>query len=212
MADGAQARQEAQQARRHRRGSWWSTAVVSLLSAFLLGMGIWLLAAPPPALERDEATGVGAVFAVLGLLAAVGALLVWRKANPPRLKGVELTVTPRELARGGSVRATVALTTPPDADAELELALVCTELYDIKERVHNANGTSYDQRQTKEAERHRVATPVHAPGASVDFDVPAAEAFSYHGEYISAVWKVRLQERRPRRADRVLDELLWVRP
>jgi hypothetical protein len=151
------------------------------------------------------------VFAVLGLLAAVGAWVVWRRANPPRLKGVELTVAPREVARGGRVRATVSLTAPLDSDAELELALVCTELYDVKERVSNPNGSDYDQRQTKEAERHRVATPVHAPGASVDFEVPVDEAFSYHGDYISAVWKVRLQERRPRRADRVLDELLWVR-
>lgn len=186
--------------------------MIALLAAFLVGMGLWLLAAPPPAIEPGEGKVVGAVFTGLGVLAAVGAFFVWRRANPPRLKNVELTVTPREVRRGGRVNASVALAAPPRPDRQIELALVCTELYDVKERVSNPNGADTEQRATKEAERHREGVPIDAAGASAAFEVPADEPFSYDGECISAVWKVRVQERRPRRADRVLDEPVWVLP
>jgi hypothetical protein len=212
MADGTARQGEPHQARRHRRNSWWAVAIIVLLSAFLGGMGIWLLAAPPPAMDPDEATAVGAVFAALGLLALVGAWFVWRRAHPPRLKNVELTVTPHEVPRGGRIHASVSLASPPRADVQLELALICSELYDVMERVSNPNGPDTEQRATKEAVRHRATVPIDATGASADFEIPADEPFSYNGDCISAVWKVRVQERRPRRADRVVDELVWVLP
>jgi hypothetical protein len=212
VTEGNPTRPPGRQARRQNRGTWFALALLTLMAAFLFGIAVWELGWQPGGVSSGTAAGVAAFMSALGALVLGLAWYAWRKVRPPKLKHVRLSVTPTELRRGGRVQATVELSGSPRAGAELELALVCTERYDVKKRVINPNGADYDQRVTRSEDVHREVASVDASRTGATFEVPADLPFSYEGDCISAAWHVHLIERRPRARDRSLDEPVWVLP
>lgn len=201
------------QARRERRGQLIGLILIVACGLLMLGMTIWLLVAQPQDLDGDGLYAVAAILAAMALLFFGLAWYILRKLRPPAARHLRLEVPTSQLRRGERVSATLTVTRPPAAEAQVELALVCTERYDVEQRVHNPNGADYDQRATRSDDVHREAVPISGPGPHrVDFTVPAALPFSYEGDCISAVWRVEALERRPRRADRAAKVPIWVTP
>lgn len=191
---------------------WIGFAVCAVLAVFMVGLGVWVVAANPGGGDPTEALWAGGFLGLTALFLGGVAWFVLRKLRPLTLKNVQLSVAPAELRRGGRVQVRVTSTGSRPPDATLEVALMCTELYDVKQRVTNPNGSDYDQRVTREHELHRETRPVEGAGIDASFDVPAGGPFSYEGECISAVWRVRALERRSKRRDRCRDEYVWVMP
>jgi hypothetical protein len=199
---------------RAKRGAWYGLGVIVLMALALVALCVWLLVARPPKLDVGGRNTVVAIFGPLAVLLLGLAWYVFRKAKPARARHLRIDLAMSETRRGGPVEVTLNVDRAPARGCELELALVCTEHYDIKQRVHNPNGADYDQRVTKTAEIHRDGSdvePVEGP-KRVSFTVPPAGPFSYQGNAISATWSVRASERRPRRSDRHVETPVWVAP
>lgn len=191
---------------------WIGFVVCAALAVLMAGLTVWLVTATPAGDDPTEAVWGGGILGLCALFLGGVAWFLWRKARPPVLKNVQVSVTPAEVRRGGRVQARVTSTGSRRPDATLEVALVCTELYDIKQRVSNPNGGDYEQRVTHEHELHRQTRPVDGATVDASFDIPAEGPFSYDGDCISAIWRVRALERRPNRRDRCRDEYVWVMP
>ena len=191
---------------------WIGFTVCAVLAVFMTGLGAWIVVAVPGGGDPDEAVWGGVILGGTALILGGCAWYLLRKLRPPVLKNVSLAVTPTEVRRGERVQASIRSTGSRRPHATLEVALVCTELYDVKQRVTNPNGADYDQRVTREHELHRETRPVEGASLDVSFDVPSGGPFSYEGECISAIWSVRALERRPKRRDRRRDEHVQVMP
>ena len=202
------------QARRHRRGTWIGAIIVFLCGLVMAAVAVGILVANPDDLEGGARVGMVAVFGVVGLGLVALAWYLYRKVRPAVPRHLRLEVSAEEARRAEPLQARLAIDRQPSAGVRLELALVCTERYDIEQRVTNPNGSDYNQRVTKTEELHRQAVPVTdgSDGATTSFTVPADGPFSYEGDCISAVWHVEAKERRPNRPDRALTRPLWVLP
>jgi hypothetical protein len=102
-----------------------------------------------------------------------------------------------------------AVTATRQAQGTLEVALVCTEFYDVKTTVLQPDGDNTTARVTQDATEYAEAKPL---SGEVIFTVPAGGPVSYAGRAVSAVWCVRVTEKRPRGRDRQLDTPIWVAP
>ena len=202
------------QAHRHRRGTWIGAIIVFLCGLVMSAVAIGVLAVNPDDLEGGRRAAMVGVFGVLGVGLLVLAWYLYRKVRPVVPKHLRLEVSADEARRGEPLHARLAVDRQPPAGVQIELALVCTERYDIEQRVTNPNGSDYNQRVTKTEELHREAVPVNegSDAATASFTVPADGPFSYEGDCISAVWHVEAKERRPNRPDRALTRPLWVFP
>jgi hypothetical protein len=147
-----------------------------------------------------------AAAAGVGVLAAVPTRR--RHGRLRAAKGIELRLDTPEVARGGEVLATVTL---PDAGAvrRLEVGLVCTERYDVKDR--SGDRTTRETRRHVEYEAWRQAQP-GLMQQTVRLTVPAHAPYSHEGTVLSFLWTVTVVERRDRRPDRHTDAPLWVKP
>jgi hypothetical protein len=209
-----QAGRGGKQARRQKRGLWIGFFAILFSALVLAGLAIWILAADPSDIEGG---GRAAVLAILGVMAAALGGLGWylfRKARPAVARHLRVDLAAEAVRRGQPFQATLTVVRAPRPGDEIEVALVCTERYDIEQRVHNPNGADYDQRVTKTAEIHREEAPIE-PGEGpriLRFTVPADGPFSYEGDCLSAVWSITAVEKRPRRSDRRLDAPVWVTP
>ena len=202
------------QRRRAQRGAWYGFAVIVLMALALVALCVWLLVDRPPKLHESDRNVVIYIFGPMALLLLGLAWYVFRKAKPAAARHLRIDLTLPEVRRGGRVDVALNVARAPARGCELELALVCTERYDVKKRVYNPNGADYDQRVTKTDEVHREATrPEAVEGTSrLRFTVPPSGPFSYEGDCVSAVWAVRALERRPHRSDRSVEMPLWVAP
>lgn len=204
--------QGGRQARRQRRG--FVIGLVALVPCVLLQIGgaAWIGIAQPDDIEGGALIFLVVLLGLGGLATAFGCWHLARKLRPPVARHLQLAVGSERVRRGDRVSATLSVSRT-SSGARVELALVCTERYDVEQRVHNPNGADYDQRVTKEDDVHREAIPIDGPGPHrIDFTVPADQPFSYEGDCISAVWRVEARERRPRRTDLASHVPLQVAP
>jgi hypothetical protein len=201
------------QARRERWAQLFGLVLIVFCGLLMLGMIIWLLAAKPSDLDGGERLAIAAILAPFALVFFGLAWYILRKLRPAVAKHLRVEVASPHVRRGDRVSATLTVTRPPAAEARVELALVCTERYDVEQRVTNPNGADYDQRATRSDDVHREAIPITGPGPHrIDFTVPTARPFSYEGDCISAAWRVEALERRQRRTDRAAKVAIWVAP
>jgi MFS family permease len=157
---------------------------------------------------------VGAAFFVAAAI-AFALLLAWllRRRHPHQARYLQLTVAPLEARRGGTVTATVTITDAAKLGDALELGLLCTEYYDVKQEVYTQNG-SHEQRVLKSAEAYTTWNALDRATVqqSIRFTVPATSPFSYEGGTVSWAWHVALRDRHAHRPDAVRDVPIWVSP
>lgn len=170
---------------------------------------------------------VGAVFAaVAGIIvvaaifvamaAGMGALGRWvhRRANPPGLPHLELSVDGDDKRRSQAVAVTLRSASPGQVDGErLELGLICTERFDYEQVTRSREGTQRS-RQTREVPAHEDWREVdrNAPEQTITFDIPPQAPFSFEGDCVSYAWRVSAREPRARRMDPRVDRPIWVLP
>jgi hypothetical protein len=201
------------QARRQRHGLLIGFVLIVFCGLLMAGMTGWLVVAQPDDVEGGDRALIAAMLGAFGLLFFGLAWYLLRKLRPPLARHLRVEVATGHVRRGEAVSATLTVTDPPEPGDRVEFALVCTELYDVEQRVHNPNGADYDQRATKSDEVHRDAVPIEGPGPHrFDFRVPPERPFSYDGDCISAVWHVEARERRARRSDRAAKSPVRVLP
>jgi hypothetical protein len=172
------------------------TFAVTVVAARFFAVGFF-------GLEGAAAWAAAAAFGVLAVA------LSWRR--PGRLRaaeGIELRVDTPEVARGGEVHATVTLPDPSSVQ-RLEVGLVCTERYDVKDR--SGDRTTRETRRHVEYEAWQPAQP-GLMQQTVRLTVPASAPYSHDGNVLSFLWTVTAVERRDRRRDRHTDVPLWVKP
>jgi len=199
------------QVRRLQRGNWIGFWALLAIALALFALAAVVVVADPPGGGNGALI---AMFSAVGVFFMLAAVWVFRRARPKQAEHLSVQLSAAEVRRGQPLEATLTVERPPEEGASLELALVCTEHYDVKKRVYNPNGADYDQRSTDTDELHRDARQI-PPGAgaqTLTFAVPADGPFSYKGDCVSAIWHLVAVERRPRRSDLSLDTPVWVLP
>jgi hypothetical protein len=189
---------------------------VTILTVGALGFtaGAIILFAGASHFKSPSGARVGGVVFIIGT--AVFALLVawiWWRRHPRQARYLGLTVEPIEAQRGGTVTATIVVSNAEKLGEDLEVGLLCTEYYDVKQTVYTQNG-SQEQRVLKTTDAFSTwneldrATPQHV----IRFAVPASAPFSYEGGAVSWAWHVAVRDRHPRGLDASRDVPIWVSP
>ncbi|HEX2086811.1 MAG TPA: hypothetical protein VHF89_14120 [Solirubrobacteraceae bacterium] len=147
----------------------------------------------------------------LGLLAlAAGA----RRASWAReARHLRLSVDPVEPRRGERVAVRLDVTADPGAGADVDVGLVCSEMYDYVEVVHTSSGRSRT-RSTKVVDAHAEWVPAQPVAGSQQFAfvVPRDAPYSYEGDCVSWAWRVSARQRVEMGRDPVRDVPVWVLP
>jgi hypothetical protein len=187
--------------------------LLALATVALAGASVALFVTAGHAKSPAGARTGGAVLAGAAVLMLVLFGWVWRRAHPHLARHLQLSVDPIEVARGGTVSATLAIVDADKLGDKLELALICTEYYDCKEEMVTENGSS-TQRVTRhldivnassEADRGQVQQTLR-------FTVPGDSPFSYEGNAVSWAWHVSAIDRHSHRPDGRCDVPIWVSP
>lgn len=194
----------------------WFTGVVG---AGMVGGGVFLAVGGRGGSfdPREEALG-GSVFAFFGLVCVFQAYR-WHRGNHPlklakRLPGITLAVDTETVKRGSSLSIMLTFSSKAAGKEEqLEVGVVCTELYDYQVRAQTRAGP-IDVRQTGRANAHERWERVNLRegGRTFSFEVPTDAPYSYEGECISYAWRASVRDVRQLRSDPRLDLPFWVLP
>lgn len=192
-----------------RRNRWGAPIALVLLG--LIGVGFLV-----GAVFSAVAGIIVAAVVFVAMAAGMGALGWWlhRRANPPGLPHLEISMDGDEQRRGGSVSVTLRIASPDRVNGErLELGLICTEHYDYEQVTRTREGTQRS-RQTRKVAAHEDWREVDrtAPEQTISFDIPGQAPFSFEGDCVSYAWRVSAREVRPRRMDGRLDRPIWILP
>ena len=116
---------------------------------------------------------------------------------------------PREVARGGEVRATLQISDTSKASDGIEVGLVCTEFWDDEQR--QQHGTT---RVVRPNEIHKDWRPVDGSQQlqTVAFTVPEDALPSYEGAHLSIAWRISARQPQRLRRDPRSDFAIWVLP
>jgi hypothetical protein len=202
------------QSRRNRTGVpllWWFVGIVGV-GMFLAG--IFLVAGGRgPGYDFWEERLGGTFFGGMGLLCAWVAYSQYRTFRPPRLqshiRGVNLTVDLDEARRGEKVSATITHGSAED----LEVGLVCVELFDLRATAQTKAGViSVRETNQKNAYEHWQAIESVTGEQVLEFEIPQEAPCSYEGECLSYAWRVSARLVRTLRSDPRIDHPIWVSP
>ena len=149
---------------------------------------------------------------VLGLFRVLTGNWQRRKRKPlrlrDRLRGVNLGVERNEARRGDGL--SVTLTHAEGAD-DLEVGLVCSELYDYVARAQTKGGT-INILQTGQATAYEQWHAIE-PGAgeqTLTIEIPRDAPYSYEGDCVSYAWRVSARRVRMLRSDPRIDVPICV--
>lgn len=122
-------------------------------------------------------------------------------------KGLEVHVDQPDTRRGGELGARVVISAP-EGLGEIEVGLVCTELYD------EHSGGEDGGRTTFRATAHESWQPLPSMQGehSATLTVPADGPFSYLGSCLSYKWEVVARGRKARALDARASSEIFVRP
>jgi hypothetical protein len=153
--------------------------------------------------------------AAAGLVCLFWAYSHRRRRRPPslrlRLRGATLTVDREEARRGEELSVTLTLARPHRE--QVEVGIVCIELYDYAARAQT-RAAPIVVRQTREGTAHQEWRPIEraAGDRTFTFELPRDAPYSYEGECVSYARRVSARVVRKLRADARLDRPVWVLP
>ncbi len=201
------------QSRRAERGAPLGYAFLALATLGMLAGAIVLFAGATHD-KSPSGARVGGVIFVVGAL-VFGLLLAWlvRRRHPSEARYLQLTVEPIDARRGDTVTATILIADADKLGETLELGLVCTEYYDVKQEVYTQNGSS-EQRVLRTTDAYATWSEVDRATVqqSLRLTLPSNAPFSYEGGAVSWAWHVALRDRHAHRPDRLRDVPIWVSP
>jgi hypothetical protein len=182
--------------------------IVLFIAACGLVCLLWVVLVVVPG--RGPVAKGGALDRLANRLAGVGPLDFLRKRLA---KGLQVGASRQELRRGEQVDALVTILSARGL-GQVEVGLVCTELYDHKDTSTDYEGKTQSSRATSAAIAHEAWLPVeNTPGVqSVGFTVPPEAPFSYEGSCLSFKWEVVARGRRRRRLDALARQEVSVLP
>lgn len=201
------------QSRRAARGVPVAIVLLSLATAGLAAGAIALFATASHDKSPSGARVGGVIFVVAAIAISLLIVFVWWRRHPRQARYLQVAVEPIEARRGGTVTATVVLSDADKLGETLELGLVCTEYYDVKQTVYTQNG-SHEERVLKTTDAFATWNELDrtTPQQSIRFTVPADSPFSYEGGSVSWAWHVALRDRHPHRLDAYRDVPIWMSP
>lgn len=202
-ADRAPGAQSRRRKGNRRLGVWMSLVLgVAMVAASVLFF--------TGTVESEDPTGAGVGCAVAGALFLLAAPLIARFVGRSRRAGqLELTAAPSVLSRGDEVRARLRISDTSKPVGEVEVGLVCVELYDLWVWVNGRRQLTTRESVAWETwQAARQAEPLQ----EFRFAVPHEAPFSYEGQCLSMAWRVTAREDRQARRDPRSDEPIWTRP
>ncbi len=201
------------QSRRVNRGAPIGTIFLTLAAVGMTAGAVILFVTAPHDKSPSGARIGGAVLIVgAAVFVLLGAWAWWRR-HPRQARHLELRVEPIEARLGDTVTATVVITNAAKLGETLELGLLCTEYYDVKQTVYTQNG-SQEQRILKTTDAFATwnALDRATQQQSVRFTVPPNSPFSYEGGAVSWAWHVALRDRHAHGLDASRDVPIWISP
>jgi hypothetical protein len=212
-------REPGPQSLRNRVGAPILETFVGLVGTSMFVAGVFVAAGGRgPRFDRTEEALGGAFFALAGLVCALWGWSQLRGRFPARLprflRGARLGVDREEAQRGEHLGVTFALApgVKPEGE-ELEVGLVCIELWDYKTSAQHRYGATV-VRRTAEATAHEEWLPLTPvlEERSFTFQIPGDAPYSYEGDCVSYAWRVSVRAVRRLRSDPRIDHPIWVRP
>jgi hypothetical protein len=162
-----------------------------LIAALLAVFGVVLAVA-----AIAGAGGTGGVIAGIVVLVVFLGMAYWafRRAIPPEATHLRVAVATREVPRGGTVHAQIQVVGAEPGDEGIELGLVCTEYFEVKQ-IGPDTTDPYVMQRAVAHEEWRPASP--DPGPQVQrFQVPADAPFTYRGRVLAYEWNVSARHSR----------------
>ncbi len=201
------------QTRRGNRGVPIAVIILTLGALGFTAGAIILFATASNDKSPSGARAGGVIFIVGAVAFALLVGWVWWRRHPRQARYLQLTVDPIEARRGDTVTATVVVTNPEKLGETLEIGLLCTEYYDVKQTVYTQNG-SQEQRVLKTTDAFATWNELDraTPQQLIRFAVPANAPFSYEGGAASWAWHIAVRDRHARGLDASRDLPIWVSP
>jgi hypothetical protein len=188
---------------------WWFVGIVGF-GMFLGGVFIVAGGRGPGYNFWEEHLG-GAFFGGMGLFCAWVAYSQYRKFRPrphARMRGMNLAVDRDDERRGETISVTIDHTATTE---DLEVGLVCVELFDLKATANTRAGIVY-VRETNQKIAYEQWQAVEPPSGEqvLKFEIPREAPCSYEGDCLSYAWRVSARLVRKLRTDPRIDHPIWV--
>jgi hypothetical protein len=197
------------QSRRAYRSVGWALML-------LIGFGIAFVVVAIVGAAHPGKSSAGVFYAVFGGLAAFTlalAAVVYIARKPKSTRAFQVGANPTELRRGDKVNVELQVTDPDKIEGELEVGLVCTELYDERKVVYNQNGESTRRVVSRAAAYEKWdKAPIGNRSQSFTFEIPSDGPFSHEGAVITLEWRVSARVPIKHGRDPTSDQPIWVAP